>query len=873
MNGQLFSILSETATGTLKDAVMALEKEPAINGAKLLRDLSRDYLDGSKEGLVALGQRVVKPARSSMDALEDRLRAWEDDVKRLDRMSSSGKVSDELKPVYLEDLMPTELSSRYELDKHELREYVPYKAWLERMILEHKNKRSVRRGKGLHELEEGKDEDKGSSEPVADNLLFSLLLHAKDEDVAKVLPPSELQTFQRWKQQQKGGKGGFPRRWSPTGSGGKNGSPTSPATGAPGASSPGASANGACSHCGALDHFKRDCPVLDAIMAERRAKGLSPPRGQKGAGKGEYGGGSGGKGFGGKGGGGKGGKGTFVFEHPHIDGWFPAGAPAAGWSPAQPTSPTLAQMSAEWSGGWGGRLCNVLERNVPSVEDNQRQREGDQTTAKLEKILKKYVDSSVPNFESENKFAALSESSEIRSSPANASVVPSQMSLDLADAADRNLVPVPTADRSWTRSGKTSFKPPCVCGCTVDSLGETPAHPLERDATTEQEASEEEVSKIPVATEEMEKKKAKKNQAARKATRKLVEACALETMVGSSHVEVVVSDFITKYMPMDGYSWRNNDGLMYKIAERKAMAMAKFNYAMFHGVDEDSIGDDVIRKTSAGVMGWSQAAIDIGLLGSSHRSPGAADETGGPPLQSNDQEQQKAGCGNSKPRVEECREALEAREKQVHQQTKDERDGKTTIGIFPAKQLQQVLGEEWTEVKRERRLAEWERRQAELHVLTKEQDSKQQLLNIWKKEDHGWQQIEVVLDSGAADSVCPKDMCPQFGVEDSEASKAGVYYTSANGGKLYNLGQTHVPICLDNGARTLATFQVADVSRPLMSVSKVCEMGNRVVFGANGGFIVNLSTGSTTEFIKKEGIYVFVMWVPPLSEAPFGRPR
>ena len=116
-------------------------------------------------------------------------------------------------------------------------------------------------------------------------------------------------------------------------------------------------------------------------------------------------------------------------------------------------------------------------------------------------------------------------------------------------------------------------------------------------------------------------------------------------------------------------------------------------------------------------------------------------------------------------------------------------------------------------------------------------------------------------------------MCPQFGIEDSEASKAGVYYTSANGGKLYNLGQTHVPIALDNGARTLATFQVADVSRPLMSVSKVCEMGNRVVFGAQGGYILNLATGAATEFVKKEGIYVFVMWVPPLSEAPFGRPR
>ena len=147
-------------------------------------------------------------------------------------MSTSGKVADELKAVHLEDLMPTELQARYELDKHELREYAAYKLWLERMILEHKNKRSVWRGKGLHELEEGKDEVKGSPEPVPDNFLFSLLLHAKDEDVAKVLPPSELLTFQRWKQQQKGGKGGgFQRRWSPIG--GKNGAnqpSASPAT-------------------------------------------------------------------------------------------------------------------------------------------------------------------------------------------------------------------------------------------------------------------------------------------------------------------------------------------------------------------------------------------------------------------------------------------------------------------------------------------------------------------------------------------------------------------------------------------------------------------------------------------------------------------
>ena len=155
----------------------------------------------------------------------------------------------------------------------------------------------------------------------------------------------------------------------------------------------------------------------------------------------------------------------------------------------------------------------------------------------------------------------------------------------------------------------------------------------------------------------------------------------------------------------------------------------------------------------------------------------------------------------------------------------------------------------------------------------REAPGQHQLLTAWKIENQGWHQIEVVLDSGAVDSVCPKEMCPQFGIEDSYASKAGVFYTNANGGKLYNLGQTHVPIALDTGAKTLATFQVADVSRPLMSVSKVCEMSNRVVSGANGGYILNLATGAATQFVKKEGMYVFTMWVQPVFELPFGRPR
>ena len=137
------------------------------------------------------------------------------------------------------------------------------------------------------------------------------------------------------------------------------------------------------------------------------------------------------------------------------------------------------------------------------------------------------------------------------------------------------------------------------------------------------------------------------------------------------------------------------------------------------------------------------------------------------------------------------------------------------------------------------------------------------------------------MDSGAAECVCPKSMAPHFKVEDTVASTSGVYYTSANGGKIVNAGQQTIPVAFENGMKCMAVFQVCEVSRPLMTVAKICEMGNRVWFGQGGGVIMNLQSGSITRFENKDGVYVFPMWIPPLSEvagkqialpeAPFAR--
>ena len=128
----------------------------------------------------------------------------------------------------------------------------------------------------------------------------------------------------------------------------------------------------------------------------------------------------------------------------------------------------------------------------------------------------------------------------------------------------------------------------------------------------------------------------------------------------------------------------------------------------------------------------------------------------------------------------------------------------------------------------------------------------------------------MVVDSGASTSVLPLKWCAHVRTTETEVSRRGEHYTAANGGKLYNQGQQHIPVAMDNGCRTVATFQIAEVSRPPMSVSKV---GNHVIFGAGGGYIMNIETGATTKFETRDGIYIFKLWIPPLSETPFGGPQ
>ena len=135
----------------------------------------------------------------------------------------------------------------------------------------------------------------------------------------------------------------------------------------------------------------------------------------------------------------------------------------------------------------------------------------------------------------------------------------------------------------------------------------------------------------------------------------------------------------------------------------------------------------------------------------------------------------------------------------------------------------------------------------------------------WNQESSGWRKVECILDSGAAESVCPPTMAPSWPICDSVGSRAGLHYTAAGGARIPNRGEQHLPILFENGAKSFCVFQVAEVARPLVSVAKVTERGNAVLFGVGGGVIRNLQTGADTPFYLRDGVYVFSILIPPAS--------
>ena len=139
----------------------------------------------------------------------------------------------------------------------------------------------------------------------------------------------------------------------------------------------------------------------------------------------------------------------------------------------------------------------------------------------------------------------------------------------------------------------------------------------------------------------------------------------------------------------------------------------------------------------------------------------------------------------------------------------------------------------------------------------------------WRMRDGGWVQVKAVMDSGCGQSVAPPDLCPEYALEPSAGSIRGQNFVSASKTRIPNLGQKKFDVVTEDGAEGNIRYQIADVSRPLNAISDICDAGNRVIFGKNGGMILNVEKGSETYFSREDGIYILNYWIKPKNNSDF----
>ena len=121
----------------------------------------------------------------------------------------------------------------------------------------------------------------------------------------------------------------------------------------------------------------------------------------------------------------------------------------------------------------------------------------------------------------------------------------------------------------------------------------------------------------------------------------------------------------------------------------------------------------------------------------------------------------------------------------------------------------------------------------------------------------------------SVETVMPRSMCSHFAIHPSVQSRAGVEYEVASGMCIPNLGERRCEVYTDGGASALLMhFQVADVHKPLLSVSRCADMGYECRLGKSGGVLIEIETGEIIPLVRSGNLYSMHVWVKNRNTEP-----
>ena len=151
-----------------------------------------------------------------------------------------------------------------------------------------------------------------------------------------------------------------------------------------------------------------------------------------------------------------------------------------------------------------------------------------------------------------------------------------------------------------------------------------------------------------------------------------------------------------------------------------------------------------------------------------------------------------------------------------------------------------------------------------------------QLNSLPQADEPEFLDIEFTLDTGASVHAIDALDLPGFVIRESAGSKRKQNFQAAGGKLIPNEGETDVYFLsntTDGPCELLACMQIAKVTRPLLSVSKITE-GNRlkVLCDHEAAYIMNLQGKVLARFGRNGGLYTAMLKVKNPKFKPFVRP-
>ena len=113
----------------------------------------------------------------------------------------------------------------------------------------------------------------------------------------------------------------------------------------------------------------------------------------------------------------------------------------------------------------------------------------------------------------------------------------------------------------------------------------------------------------------------------------------------------------------------------------------------------------------------------------------------------------------------------------------------------------------------------------------------------------GCRRLSAIMDSGSAECVAPESIAKSVPLMETEASRQGQTYHTADGGVYKNKGEKTVAMCSETGD------QIPDHRCDPTSRSR-SDQGNNVLFTQTGGWIINHVSGRKTWFPQEHGVIV-----------------